>query len=742
MERVLKNEMEEINILNTFYLSNLLKYTQKIGDSDTLELMMCFMTDSSKEGFIKEISEFAKKRNLDLNYTFESIDDGSRAINEIFDDFMSNKIINHHYQNRVIEAFMKNERSSKALKRTLFNKRIEESAKFFNLDQIDIEILTLIYLTETNDITDKIVEQLNGYDRRIRKNRFNNDLDPRSIATLLSQNYSIITKHLQNSALLKSSGILDMDNELNEDIRYYIDGMSDKPLMQKYYSEFEGNILSLNELSMNEKDIRLIKILFENRQPQKGVNILLYGDPGTGKTEFARSFAKTFSGSVYEIYNETNEDNYKRRRSDNRTIALKACQQKIERDDSIIIIDEADTLLGASNGGFSFFFSGDSEKGEINNLLDQTSTFNIWITNSIYGINESTLRRFDYSIEFEPFSLLQREKIWRNLIEKKNIENYFSDETVNMLADKYKINAAGISMALNHTIQGVGKQIAAKEFLSILESFLSTHNRLIKGKKSFNDNKKSFAPHYSLEGLNINGNVKNAIDTAALFNKALLNSDDGNDFPLQNINFLLYGPPGTGKTEFAKYLARELKRPLIIKTASDLLSMWVGGSEQNIANAFSEAQRDKAILLIDEVDSMLFSRQDASKSWELSQVNELLTQMENFKGIFIASTNMKSLMDSAAIRRFNFKLMFDYLNSAGNEKFYEIFLQMLVKTPLDEWQKRRLRGLKLLTPGDFKNVYQQNILLAQDLPHDKLIDDLTVEVLLKNENRSKIGFVN
>ncbi len=80
------------------------------------------------------------------------------------------------------------------------------------------------------------------------------------------------------------------------------------------------------------------------------------------------------------------------------------------------------------------------------------------------------------------------------------------------------------------------------------------------------------------------------------------------------MNLLLYGIPGTGKTEFAKYTARRLRRRLIIRRASDLLSMWVGQSEKLIRESFKEAEHDKAVLFIDEADTFLGSRENAARS--------------------------------------------------------------------------------------------------------------------------------
>ena len=87
------------------------------------------------------------------------------------------------------------------------------------------------------------------------------------------------------------------------------------------------------------------------------------------------------------------------------------------------------------------------------------------------------------------------------------------------------------------------------------------------------------------------------------------------------MNLLLFGPPGTGKTEFVKYLAQQLDKPLSVKMASDMLDKYLGETEHRIVNAFRESAAEKSVLINDEGDSMLGTRAKAMRSWETAQVS-------------------------------------------------------------------------------------------------------------------------
>ena len=164
----------------------------------------------------------------------------------------------------------------------------------------------------------------------------------------------------------------------------------------------------------------------------------------------------------------------------------------------------------------------------------------------------------------------------------------------------------------------------------------------------------------------------------------------------------LYGPPGTGKTEFCHWLAKKLVRPLIMKKASDLLNCCVGGTEHNIAAAFEEAKRENAVLLFDEIDSFLQDRRTATHTWEVTQINEFLTQMESYEGYLVAATNLLDLTDNACLRRFDLKARLDYMTDAQAEEMYKRLAQKWKFSVGDE--VNALRKIRNLSPGDFAAI--------------------------------------
>ena len=236
--------------------------------------------------------------------------------------------------------------------------------------------------------------------------------------------------------------------------------------------------------------------------------------------------------------------------------------------------------------------------------------------------------------------------------------------------------------------------------------------------------------NYSLDGLHVEGDFPIAkVEVAA--QKFLSILKDGADAlpDRPGFNILLWGPPGTGKSEFVNYLGQKLGRKVVVKMGSDVLSRYVGDTEKSIREAFDEAEEENAILFLDELDGVMQNRAGASAGWEVSQVNEILHQMEHFKGIMIGATNFRDNLDPAVLRRFTYKLEFGYLEPCGKS----IFFDRAFKTPLTEAEKIRLDSIPNLTPGDFRTVSQSLFYL------DDTADNATRLAALEKESAMKGG---
>ncbi len=184
---------------------------------------------------------------------------------------------------------------------------------------------------------------------------------------------------------------------------------------------------------------------------------------------------------------------------------------------------------------------------------------------------------------------------------------------------------------------------------------------------------------------------------------------------------------------------------LHVKRASDLLGPYVGETEARLAAAFRGAADADAVLLLDEVDSFLHHREAAHQSWEVTQVNELLQQLENFAGLVLATTNRLEALDAAVLRRFDLKVRFDYLDA---ERAWALFVNactaLAIRVPRDAVQvlRARLTRLSTLTPGDFATAVRRLRLLSGRPDAHDLAAALEEECRLKPGGmRRPIGFV-
>ena len=134
---------------------------------------------------------------------------------------------------------------------------------------------------------------------------------------------------------------------------------------------------------------------------------------------------------------------------------------------------------------------------------------------------------------------------------------------------------------------------------------------------------------------------------------------------------LFHGAPGTGKTHAATAFAGALGRKLATANSARLQDRYVGETEKHLEQVFQEAARARAVLLLDEADALLHSRELAQRSWEVSCVNVLLKLLENPKVPVVLCTNFVDKLDPALNRRIHNMLAFPVPSATERRGIWE-----------------------------------------------------------------------
>ena len=425
-----------------------------------------------------------------------------------------------------------------------------------------------------------------------------------------------------------------------------------------------------------------------------GVNILLWGEPGTGKTEFCKTLAAHLGWRLYAV-GETDDSGDMPTKGE-RMSAYRLSQNLLRyRRETLLMFDEMDDLFERPSFGRK---ANPPSKVYMNRLLESNPVPSLWLINNPGMLDDAFVRRMSLVIEVKVPPPSQRERVWRRLLERNRIELPAAD--VKELAG-LNLSPALIDSAARYTRQVDG---SAEDFRFAAQGIL----QLIRGRRPLpRIDTLEFQPELTRADIDLNRLTERL---AAAPNRAF--------------SLCLYGPPGTGKSAYLRFLAERLEMPILFKRASDLLDMYVGGSEKQIAEAFREAIDQEAFLIFDEADSLLGDRRQAVRSWEVSQVNEMLTWMESHPLPFACTTNLRERLDQASLRRFTFKCCFDYLEQDQLGMAFRHFFGVEAPTAA-------CRGLATLTPGDFAVVRKKAGVL------DLLGDPRALLELLEDEARKK-----
>lgn len=417
-------------------------------------------------------------------------------------------------------------------------------------------------------------------------------------------------------------------------------------------------------------------------QQQPGVNILIYGPPGTGKSELTRVVAQQLDLSLFEVSSEDDEGDPIS--GGRRMRAYRFAQRYLSSKPNLLLFDETEDVF--SQNPFSREF--EQRKCWLNRILEQNPVPSFWLTNDVTTLDNAAIRRFDLVIELPTLPLPKRAELLQ-----KAAGGFLTPDAAHELAQHADLTPAIITRAAK-VVGQVGQVAELQDQSQQTQALQLLMERTL-----------------TAQGFALKKTA--AVPLNPVYDPALINSDIDLTTLVTGLQqagsarLCFYGPPGTGKTAFCHYLAQSLGRPLLVKPASELLSCYLGETEQLIAAAFAEAKSLGAILLLDEVDSFLQERSKAQRTWEITQVNELLLQMEAFQGIFVATTNLMQQLDQASLRRFDLKVCFQYLQPEQACDLLHAHCKNLGLTA-SMADLKQLQSALQLTPGDFQAVARQH----------------------------------
>jgi len=180
------------------------------------------------------------------------------------------------------------------------------------------------------------------------------------------------------------------------------------------------------------------------------------------------------------------------------------------------------------------------------------------------------------------------------------------------------------------------------------------------------------------------------------------------------ISALFSGASGTGKTMAAEVLANELRLDLFRIDLSSVVSKYIGETEKNLARVFDAAEGAGAILLFDEADALFGKRSEVKDSHDRYaniEVSYLLQRMESYRGLAILTTNMKTALDAAFLRRIRFVVQFPFPDVALRAEIWRRVFP--IETPSDGLDVARLARLNV-PGGNIRNIALRAAFLAAD----------------------------
>ncbi len=593
-------------------------------------------------------------------------------------------------------------------------RRLQLLAKATGMSDEDVEILEVLLRYRTDPWLESLVDDLELSDRR----RHPFHVQGTGLPRLLGLSRSRVQQRLTKASPLLHSGCLSVDGDGEVVLNHRLERLATAPDKQRDVRHLLLGTCASSDLEWS--DFEHLEATREDAaavvqgalaKSVRGVNILLHGPPGCGKTSLAKVLAVHLGAGLFPA-GEADESGDEPTRGE-RLGDLRLAQSLLGRDSKgIVFVDEADDVLGDEGGGLLSGLLGAPAKRSrgsrvyLHRLLEENPAPTIWATNRAFLLDEAILRRMTFSVEMRKPPTRVRERIWSQQLARNEIPSTGKD--ARELARQFPISPGLVDGAVRAGTVGGGGLPAVHRAAHCL-------TRLVNGPAPQRERRQWFEPGLSQADVDLKALADDICSTRNL-----------------RFSVCLTGPPGAGKSAWVRYLAERLDLEVVHKRTSDLLSSYVGQTERKIAAAFQQAADDKAFLVFDEADSLLRDRQGAERSWEISQVNEMLTWMESHPLPVACTTNFAEALDPASLRRFVFKVKLDYLNSEQAVQAFRIFFDL--EPPA------ALAGMRILTPGDFAVVRRKAEIRGRLNDADALVVMLQKECDGKPAQSGKVGF--
>ena len=607
---------------------------------------------------------------------------------------------------------------------TELNANLERLAKLIGLDAVETSLLGLAVLIYSEQVLNSVQGLFGG----IQSHQV-----PRLFSSMLKIPVNLVEKAFDPNGALARADLLTLDYRGCGELPSRIDllGGQFSGRMLRQHSSIFGVLTGLvepvppPELGMNDYRFMadrletLTKVLINAQETGRvGVNILLWGRPGLGKSQLARVIAQHVGRELIQVATQTALGTAHSPRL--RFKIYRMAQAMFSPKEAFILFDECEEIFNPRGGGPEK----DEDAGEIpqkaliHETLENNKIPTIWICNSIADLTGAQIRRFDICLKMEAPRGVHRKEMFDALT-----GDAMSPELLKTLTQHRQMTPAIMSQTAK-LVKMITPDVPVQKrdplaLQLINDKLIATGHPAIKAPSK---SAIKFRPQF--------------VNTSMDLDQVLIGLKSH-----QAGRFLLHGPAGTGKSAFGKWVAEELGIAHLVFRSSALLGKYVGETEENISEAFTQATRESAVLQIDEIDTFLDDRTTSKNSWQVSMVNEMLTQIESFEGLLVTTTNLFANIDDAAKRRFDLNLEFGYLRPADAELLFLETSVLFDMGAVSEDVLRKVRAIGNLTAGDFQQVVGHSRFIEPKNAEDLLQRITQCTSAKKFGHSSKMGFL-